>query len=605
VTVTGANGCTSTADITLTQNITAPAAGITNNSGTTVLTCTTTSVSVTATGGVSYAWSGGLGSNAGVTITAPGTYTVTVTGTNGCTSTADITITQDVTPPAMSCQGDVTMFLSDPVLTLSGSLPAGGVYSGDGVSNGQFFPAVAGPGLHVITYTVVGANGCVNTCTFNITVNGLIQGTVKPGATANSFDVYLRPQVSNNTQYLFQMGLPIAFPSSASPSTSISIAVDPAFTSNFGNYTTSIYDRAHNTAGTVDYMVVSFTRTDATPQTWTAGTEFKVMTVTFNSPGLSAADFKLADFQDGGSDQQGNFYTADGNNTYYYTTNSVGNFYAVPGVSRTGGDASEGYAQLLPKVFVPLKAWLQGAYSVTSSRHKDVTSGWATILKNNATSQPFTAAPFSYSGTESVPSSVFTSTAGTTDIVDWVLLEFRTAAPPAAAVARKAAFIREDGRIVDLDGVSDVSLDNSVLPAGNYYVTIRHRNHLPVRTATAIAISAVTPLYDFTTAQSKAFQQTTPVLQNPAMKEVQTGVFGMWAGDVNRNNKVSYTGLSNDAVSLLTILGSNQGAILSPVYNAGDLNLDGRVSFTGLNNDAVFLLSVLGANQGAIFTGHQ
>lgn len=87
VTVTGSGGCTSTASITITRDITAPTAGITNNSGTTVVTCTTPTISVTATGTGTYSWSGGLGSSANANIIAAGTYTVTVTGTNGCTST--------------------------------------------------------------------------------------------------------------------------------------------------------------------------------------------------------------------------------------------------------------------------------------------------------------------------------------------------------------------------------------------------------------------------------------------------------------------------------------------------------------------------------------
>ena len=79
----------------------------------------------------------------------------------------------------------------------------------------------------------------------------------------------------------------------------------------------------------------------------------------------------------------------------------------------------------------------------------------------------------------------------------------------------------------------------------------------------------------------------------------------MWAGDLNRNNRINYTGVSNDAVSLLALLGSNQGGNLSPVYSQGDLNMDGKVRYTGINNDIVFLLSVLGSNQAANFTGHQ
>ena len=93
VTATGANGCTSTASITITDNFVLPTPGIVNNTGTTVITCFTSSISLTATGGVSYAWSNGLGNNATVSITEPGTYTVVVTGPNNCSASTSITLT--------------------------------------------------------------------------------------------------------------------------------------------------------------------------------------------------------------------------------------------------------------------------------------------------------------------------------------------------------------------------------------------------------------------------------------------------------------------------------------------------------------------------------
>ncbi|WNM20217.1 T9SS type A sorting domain-containing protein [Flavobacterium capsici] len=99
VTATGANGCTATAQIIVTQNTASPSAGITNNSGTTVLTCSQTSISVTATGGISYSWNGGATPTTAVnSFTSAGAYTVTVTGANGCTNTAQTTITGVVTP---------------------------------------------------------------------------------------------------------------------------------------------------------------------------------------------------------------------------------------------------------------------------------------------------------------------------------------------------------------------------------------------------------------------------------------------------------------------------------------------------------------------------
>jgi hypothetical protein len=99
MTVTGANGCTDTESIDITQDIVPPVAGITNNTGTTVLTCNTTAINVTATRGGSYSWDNGLGTDATVSLTAEGTYTVTVTGANGCTDTESIDITQDIVPP--------------------------------------------------------------------------------------------------------------------------------------------------------------------------------------------------------------------------------------------------------------------------------------------------------------------------------------------------------------------------------------------------------------------------------------------------------------------------------------------------------------------------
>ncbi len=94
-----------------------PTAGIINNTGTTVLTCSVNSITVTATGGVNYSWSNGsmiVGTSAMLTITAPGTYTVTVTAANGCSATATITITQtgltvNAGPDTDICNGPVVL----------------------------------------------------------------------------------------------------------------------------------------------------------------------------------------------------------------------------------------------------------------------------------------------------------------------------------------------------------------------------------------------------------------------------------------------------------------------------------------------------------------
>jgi hypothetical protein len=47
---------------------------------------------------------------------------------------------------------------------------------------------------------------------------------------------------------------------------------------------------------------------------------------------------------------------------------------------------------------------------------------------------------------------------------------------PAVIVQRRAGLIQRDGDIVDLDGVSPLTFTGGA--SGNYYVTVRHRNHL-------------------------------------------------------------------------------------------------------------------------------
>jgi hypothetical protein len=191
-----------------------------------------------------------------------------------------------------------------------------------------------------------------------INVHGqLIQGTLKPGPATNQVEVWLRPDFDNiNVHYLFQIGLPIAWSASAPiQPTDISWTIDPTFTATFGNnYTVTKNAIATNTAGTEKYFNLVLVRSASTPQTWNQGIEFKVLTVTFNSPnGSPGGKVKLADYQDGGSDGQGNFYTQNESNIYYVSSNSISNFYASAG-STVGGNASTGYVQTDALITLPV-----------------------------------------------------------------------------------------------------------------------------------------------------------------------------------------------------------------------------------------------------------
>ncbi len=165
VTVTGTNGCTATATTSVTRNITPPLASI---NGSDNLTCTTTSVTRTASGGGTYLWSNGLGTNATATISSPGTYTVTVTGTNGCTATATTSVTRNNTPPSASISGSDNLTCGTTSVTRTAS--GGGTYLWSNSLGTNATATISSPGTYTVTIT--GVNGCTATATTAVTNDG-------------------------------------------------------------------------------------------------------------------------------------------------------------------------------------------------------------------------------------------------------------------------------------------------------------------------------------------------------------------------------------------------------------------------------------------------
>ncbi len=168
------------------------------------------------------------------------------------------------------------------------------------------------------------------------------------------------------------------------------------------------------------------------------------------------------------------------------------------------------------RVNVATKAFLQGPFAADTMQ--------TSLTANNVLpiNQSFNAPPWNYNGDEIV-------TSFPDGVVDWIEVQLRTGTDSASTVATRAAFIRKDGMITDMDGQSPVSF--SGIADGNYYVVLRHRNHLAIMSANALSLSAKTTLYDFTTGQDKAYGASPLV-------EVSTGVFAMPAGDANANGQV-------------------------------------------------------------------
>ncbi|MBL0181986.1 MAG: hypothetical protein IPP96_06690 [Chitinophagaceae bacterium] len=268
------------------------------------------------------------------------------------------------------------------------------------------------------------------------------------------------------------------------------------------------------------------------------------------------------------------------------------------------------------KVVFAAKIYLQGAYSAGLGQHRANTPQWTTATNAGALTQPYSAAPFSYTGTESVASGFFANTAGN-DPMDWVLLELRDASTPTTVIAKRAAIVMEDGMIYDVDGTSPVSFRG--VNGGNYFVVIRHRNHLGVRSGTTQLVdgNAITPAtYDFTSAQSQALQDGA-IVTNAAMAQ-NGSAFMLWAGNVNQDVYVRATTQTlppptkpSDASAILVILGGDANA--TGGYTAGDVNMDGYTRATTQTlpppakpSDAAFILSTpLSGNGNATRQEHK
>ncbi len=177
VTITDdSNGCTSSEEIVITENIVAPMANI--SSLTTELNCNINSIILdasTSTGGgsLAYQWSD-MTTATSITVTTPNAYTVTVTdSSNGCTASATINITQNITNPSIIPNSTGNLLdcnITSLDIDVSTSIGTGTLsYEWtDGNTNSIY--TVSSPGTYTVTVTDDN-NGCSTSGSFTINQN--------------------------------------------------------------------------------------------------------------------------------------------------------------------------------------------------------------------------------------------------------------------------------------------------------------------------------------------------------------------------------------------------------------------------------------------------
>lgn len=118
---------------------------------------------------------GGIWTGPGVTgntfnplLTGPGSFQIvySLTDASGCSNSDGITVTV-ITPDATIMNIDTLCVNGSPVLLTAHD--QGGVWSGPGVTGNRFYPGIAGPGNHIISYNLVNPD-CQDSDTAMVTV---------------------------------------------------------------------------------------------------------------------------------------------------------------------------------------------------------------------------------------------------------------------------------------------------------------------------------------------------------------------------------------------------------------------------------------------------
>lgn len=184
-------------------------------------------------------------------------------------------------------------------------------------------------------------------------------------------------------------------------------------------------------------------------------------------------------------------------------------------------------------------------------------------------------------GTEVCDPAVFSVT-GDNAIVDWMLIELRHGGNADSIVATRSALLQRDGDVVSTDG--DSILHFNLVRSGNYYVAIRHRNHLGAMTDNQHLLSKTPIMFDFTDPQLE-------VRGNNSRVDMGAGVMALWGGDLNSNRQTIYQGPNNDVLALFFHIimhssnTSNLANYISTGYLQTDYDLDGNSIYQGPAND--------------------
>ena len=180
---------------------------------------------------------------------------------------------------------------------------------------------------------------------------------------------------------------------------------------------------------------------------------------------------------------------------------------------------------------------------------------------------------------------------GSNAIVDWVFVELRSGTDSTLVIDSRSALIQRDGDIVDMDGTG--SLLFSVANTGQYYLVVKHRNHLSIMSVKNL-MSDVCKIIDFTLSLTPNFNLNSLNIINQPQITMQQGN-ALWAGNALPDKEEMFQGTQNDVNAIYTqVVNAGSNFFVSPSYKfkgyyAVDIDMNGEAIFQGTGNDVEFI----------------